>query len=291
MALSSSLSRGKRLPVTLCGIQQCISANPLHSRRPDMEILSYKNHQELLDYLPHVKSSLREWLFVDVRLTENSDKDFAITDAADLIHSLFESKEGKLYICNDREILMLLRWGQSHDLVEITKSVEERLPAGSCEIHVREPTPEGIAKFEMLITYRKPVGLADIRRARQEKIILVADDDMYMRMLVKKGANEGITVHEVADGKYVLASYKKYIPDILFLDIHMPNTEGTNNLQNILFIDPKAYIIMLSADSSRENVELTAHKGAKGFLTKPFTKEKLQEYIRKCPTVSAAASG
>jgi two-component system chemotaxis response regulator CheY len=226
-----------------------------------------------------------------VRLTENSDKDFTITDAADLIHSLFESKEGKLFICNDREILMLLRWGRTRDFSGVAKNVQERLPAGSCEVHVRELTPEGIAKFEMLITYKKPVILADLRRARQEKIILVADDDMYMRMLVKKGAGEGIAVHEVADGKEVLASYKKYVPDILFLDIHMPNLGGTNNLQNILAIDPKAYIIMLSADRSRENVELTAHKGAKGFLTKPFTKEKLQDYIRKCPTMSGLASG
>ena len=77
-----------------------------------MEILSHKNHQELLDYLPHVKSSLKEWLFVDVRLTGNSDKNFVISNAADLIHSLFESKEGKLFICNDREILMLREYEQ-----------------------------------------------------------------------------------------------------------------------------------------------------------------------------------
>ena len=256
-----------------------------------MEILSHKNHLDLLNYLPHVKSSLKEWLFVDVRLTNNSDKDFTITDAANLIHSLFGSKEGKLYICNDREILMLLRWGRTHDPSEISKSVEERLPAGSCEVRTHEPTSEGVEKFEMLITYKKPVGLADLRRARQEKIILVADDDMYMRMLVKKGASEGIVVHEAADGSEVLAAYKKYVPDILFLDIHMPNKEGIDILRDILAVDSKAYIIMLSADSSRENVELALKQGAKGFLTKPFTKEKLQDYICKCPTIPQTTSG
>jgi two-component system chemotaxis response regulator CheY len=257
-----------------------------------MEVLSYKNHQELLDYLPHIKSSLKEWLFVEVRLTENSDTDFTVAEAAEMIHSLFGSKEGKLYICNYRELLMLLRWGQnvSQSPAALTKSIEDRLPEGSCEVRVHEPTPEGIAKFEMLITYRKPVGLASLRRARQEKILLVADDDMYMRMLVKKGAGSGITVHEVADGSKVLEIYKQYAPDILFLDIHLPNVEGTEILNSILAFDPLAYIIMLSADSSPENVGATKHQGAKGFLCKPFTKEKLQEYIRKCPTLSGVAS-
>lgn len=251
-----------------------------------MEILSYKNHLDLLNYLPHIKASLKEWLFVDVRLTESCDKDFTVNDAAQLIHTVFGSKEGKLYICNDREILMLLHWGRTYNASEIAKSVEDRLPAGSCEVRAHEPTPEGVAKFEMLITYKKPVGLADLRRARPEKIILVADDDMYMRLLVKKGVSEKMTVYEVDDGNEVLRAYKKYVPDILFLDIHLPNKEGTSVLGDILSIDPKAYIIMLSSDSSRENVAFTLKQGAKGFLTKPFTKERLLECVKQCPTIS-----
>ena len=249
--------------------------------------MTYKNHQELLDYIPHIRSSLKEWLFVDVRLTESSDQDFKIADAAELIHPLFQNNEGKLYICNDREILMLLHGGQKQEPAKIAKSIEDRLPAGSCEVHVQKPTPEGIAKFELLITYKKPVNLADIRRARNAKIILVADDDMYMRMLVKKGVDKGFTVHEVADGNEVLKAYKQYMPDILFLDIHLPNVEGTNIQHKVLAVDPQAYVVMLSADSSRENVESTLHRGAKGFMTKPFTKERLQEYIHKCPTISS----
>lgn len=254
-----------------------------------MEILFHKHHKELLDYLPHIKSSLKEWLFVDVRLTEACDKNFTITNAADLLHSLFLDKEGKLYICNGREILMLIHWGRSYALSEITRSVEHYLPQGSCEVHAHEPTPEGLAKVEMLITYKRSSAspsLADIRSTRRENVVLIADDDMYMRMLVKKGVSSQATIHEVGDGKEVVDAYNKYAPDILFLDIHMPNVEGTSALHTILTIDPKAYVLMLSADSSRENVELTTKSGAKGFLTKPFTKDKLMEYIKKCPTFS-----
>jgi two-component system chemotaxis response regulator CheY len=128
--------------------------------------------------------------------------------------------------------------------------------------------------------------MADIRAMRRENVILVADDDMYMRILVKNGIASLATVREVEDGNEIIGAYKRYMPDILFLDIHMPNREGTDVINDILTIDPKAYVIMLSADSSQENIELSTRRGAKDFLAKPFTKDKLMGYIKKCPTIS-----
>ncbi|OFW87090.1 MAG: hypothetical protein A3J37_05440 [Alphaproteobacteria bacterium RIFCSPHIGHO2_12_FULL_45_9] len=123
------------------------------------------------------------------------------------------------------------------------------------------------------------------RKARVEKIILIADDDMYMRMLIKKGIGSHYTVQEVIHGSEIVAAYKKYLPDILFLDIHMPGKDGLENLEAILTYDPQAYIIMLSSDSSPENVIWTTKHGAKGFIAKPFAKDKLVEYVKKCPTI------
>lgn len=256
-----------------------------------MEILDHKkNHQDLMAYLPNIKSSLQEWLFIDIRLMETSDENFNITQAVELLHALFHDKEGKLYICNDREILILVHWGKNYAISDITRKVERQMPEGSCEVHVGEPTPEGIAKLEILVTYKKPAiapVFSDIRGTRRENIILVADDDMYIRLLVTKAIAVNATIHEVDDGSVVMAAYKKYVPDILFLDLHMPNLEGAEIMKNILAIDPKAYIVVLSADSTQEFVQSTTHQGgAKGFLVKPFSKEKLQEYVRKCPTIS-----
>lgn len=253
-----------------------------------MEILSHKNHQELFDFLPQIKKSVKEWILVDIRLTESSDRDFTITDAGNLIRRLYEKNEGKLYICNTREMILLLRMVKAaaeNTPEKVAKNVESHLPESSCEVRAYEPTPQGIAKFEILITYRKPVGLSDLRRARIDKIIVVADDDMYMRMLVKKGAGANFLIVEVSDGRDVLNIYREYMPDILFLDVHLPNVEGPQLLRSILALDHKAYVIMLSADTSLENVEHALAKGAAGFLAKPFTKEKMLEYIRKCPTI------
>ena len=62
-----------------------------------MEILLHKDYRELLNYLPHIKTSLQEWLFIDVHLTKNSDKNFTVTQASEMVQSLFRDKEGKVY--------------------------------------------------------------------------------------------------------------------------------------------------------------------------------------------------
>ena len=253
-----------------------------------MKILTSEQRKELLQFLPLMKRSLKEWLFVDVRLAEPLDKNFGVTQAAEMVCAQFKEKEGLVYVCNSREILMLLRWGMiAANTNAVAKGVSERMPDGSCEINVREPTPEGLLKLEMLIA-PSASGFAVLRAKRKENVILVVDDDMYMRLLVKKGSGSLHTIVEVDSGDKVLEAYKKNVPDLVFLDIHMPNMSGPDALRELLAIDPKAYVIMLSADSSLENVANMTKLGASGFMTKPFNKEKLQEYILKCPTITQA---
>ncbi|PCI01233.1 MAG: hypothetical protein COB76_01850 [Alphaproteobacteria bacterium] len=50
-------------------------------------------------------------------------------------------------------------------------------------------------------------------------------------------------------------------------------------------IDPKAYVVMLSADAAQDRIVTCMKNGAKGFIAKPFRGEKLYDYIRKCPTI------
>ncbi|MFA4994388.1 MAG: response regulator [Bdellovibrionales bacterium] len=253
-----------------------------------MEILYRKNYKELLGYLPFVKVTLKDWMFVDIRITDFSDKELTVANAAESVRALFRSHEGKLFVCNDREILMIIRWGRNNPPSPIADHVSKALPEKGCSVFVHEPTVAGVAKLEILITYRKPLSeptFADIRALRRENVVIVADDDMFMRSLVKKGVGAHYTVIEIADGGEIFETYKKSVPDVLFLDIHMPNVDGMAVLQQILAIDANAHIVMLSADSSRENVEIATQQGAKGFLTKPFTKERLQDFLNKCPTI------
>jgi YesN/AraC family two-component response regulator len=75
------------------------------------------------------------------------------------------------------------------------------------------------------------------------------------------------------------------MPDVLLLDIHLPNKDGLTLVKEILEQDKDGYIVMLSADSVSENVEASVKNGAKGFLTKPVSHKHLMDYFKRCPTV------
>lgn len=257
-----------------------------------METLPQGHHKELLDYLPHIQTSLGEWLFIYVRLMDTSSTKFTITLIAERLHTLSKDKEGRLYIRNDHEIFMIVQWGGGHSTSSVADSIGKDLLKDRCIVRVHEPTLDGIAKFEILLADDKQLILAqafsDIRGKRKEKIILVADDDMYQRAVIRKGLSKIGTVIEASNGDDVEKLYRQYNPDILFLDIHMPGKSGMEIIYQISEIDADSYVIMISADSSQENVADTWQKGAKDFLTKPITKEKLLGCVKLCPTISHA---
>ena len=118
-------------------------------------------------------------------------------------------------------------------------------------------------------------------------VVLIADDDAMVRKAIVsalKEINEVIFV-EVSDGKDVEASYLKHQPDVIFLDIHLPSISGLCLINSLLKIDKDAHIIMVSADSTQTNVLNSIQKGTKGFLTKPFDRQRILDIFYACPTV------
>lgn len=254
-----------------------------------MKTLTSKNHLEFLAYLPKIKPNIVEWQLITVKFLELPKEELTTVQAVEILNSLFKEKEGLIYVGSERELLMLLHEGAiSSPPAAISKKIEAALPTGYCEVNVEKPTSENLSRLTISIKMTPSSTMSESaskRRARTENIILIADDDMYMRTLLKKGFNTKFTVHEIIHGSEIVGAYKKYNPDIVFLDIHMPGKDGMENLASLLAFDHDAYIVMLSSDSSIENVTKTIKNGAKGFMAKPFSKEKILEFVQKCPTI------
>lgn len=247
-----------------------------------MEFIKQEDRKRILEQLPIIKLAVKEWIFVDIHLSQKSDKDFTIEDIVKLIQLPFTSYEGMLCIAGPLSLLMMLHKKTGQSTSDISKNITNTLPKDSCEIHICEATAEKMAAIEVMIKlhhqdHKKPA------QPDEKKSILVADDDMYIRLLVKKGLGSDYEVHEVSNGADVLSHYKIHSPHLLFLDIHLPGLVGTRVLQDVLAYDPEAHIIMLSSDSSLDNVQQCIKVGAKGFMAKPFTREKLVSYMEKCP--------
>ncbi len=124
------------------------------------------------------------------------------------------------------------------------------------------------------------------RRAdRKSPHFMIIEDDAFSRRLVENVLQKQYQLTGLGDATNALQIYSCIAPDLLFLDINLPDVTGHELLERIIALDPKAYVIMLSGNADRENIMQAMSKGAKGFIAKPFTKDKLFQYIERCPTI------
>jgi len=110
---------------------------------------------------------------------------------------------------------------------------------------------------------------------------LIIDDDSHTRGYIRTFLNslENMTIQEASLGNEGISMFKKHSPDIVFLDINMPDKNGVTVLKEILAFNEKAHIIMVSGDSTFDNVKISIDSGAKGFIAKPFSAQKFLDAI------------
>lgn len=130
-----------------------------------------------------------------------------------------------------------------------------------------------------------PEQISRKRQEREQNIIMIADDDMFTRTIISKSVKEYGEIVEIFDGSAVTDTYRTVMPNVLFLDIHLPKKNGFEALDEILEFDHDAYVVMVSSDSGQENIAKAIKAGAAEFVSKPFVKKKLEQACLKCPSL------
>jgi len=112
--------------------------------------------------------------------------------------------------------------------------------------------------------------------------ILIVDDAEFLRVrLTKMLSTDGYEVFQAENGVKAVATYKDIHPDVVLMDVTMPEMDGLTALKEIVGFDPKARVIMLTA-LGQESVVLEAVKsGAKDFIVKPFERDRVMSAITK----------
>jgi two-component system chemotaxis response regulator CheY len=112
--------------------------------------------------------------------------------------------------------------------------------------------------------------------------ILVVDDAEFLRVRITKMlVGEGYEVNEAENGAKALELYQQIKPDVVLMDITMPEMDGLTALKSIKAIDSNARIIMLTA-LGQESVVMEAVKaGAKDFVVKPYDSDRVLSAIAK----------
>lgn len=112
--------------------------------------------------------------------------------------------------------------------------------------------------------------------------ILIVDDAEFLRLRISKMlSGEGHEIIEAENGQVAVNTYKSVHPDMVLMDITMPEMDGLTALKEIRNFDPKAKVVMLTA-LGQESVVLEAIKsGARDFMVKPFERDRVLSAITK----------
>lgn len=113
--------------------------------------------------------------------------------------------------------------------------------------------------------------------------VLVVDDAAFMRMMLKDILikNGFMVIGEAANGTEATLRYQELKPDVVTMDITMPEMDGITAVKEIIKIDANAKVIMCSAMGQQAMVLDAIQAGAKDFIVKPFQEERVIDAMTK----------
>ena len=115
------------------------------------------------------------------------------------------------------------------------------------------------------------------------KKVLITDDTAFMRMTLRNvlEKNGYIVAAEAEDGQQAVDKYEMTKPDLVTMDITMPNMDGITAIKLIMQQDPNAKIVVVSAMGQKALVIEALNSGAKDFIVKPFQPDRIVEALQK----------
>jgi two-component system, chemotaxis family, chemotaxis protein CheY len=119
--------------------------------------------------------------------------------------------------------------------------------------------------------------------ATPAKRLLIVDDALIMRRRIMQIAELAgwSVVGEAKDGREAVAMFRQQKPDLVTMDIVMPEMDGVEALRQMIAEEPRAQIVMISAVNQKDKLAECLRAGAQDFIVKPFEKSELLAFFTK----------
>ncbi len=129
----------------------------------------------------------------------------------------------------------------------------------------------------------RSIKTVNVGSKEKKKTVLIVDDTKFMRMKLRNILENGNfkVLAEAEDGVQAVSLYQKHNPDVVTMDITMPNMDGIMSLREIRKFKPEARVVMISALGQKDKVKDSLVAGAMDFILKPFIPEKVIEIITR----------
>ena len=114
-----------------------------------------------------------------------------------------------------------------------------------------------------------------------EQRLLIVDDNLLIRKRIQSIAERAgwHSIEAAEDGVEAIKAYRTQRPDLVTLDIVMPNMDGLQTLERLLEMDPQAQVVMVSAINQKPQLQRCIELGAMDFIIKPFDPQRLHDFF------------
>ncbi len=278
-----------------------------------MEFIISDIEKNLFNIIQSIKSdpaSWEDWKCLQIKIPDlykNSDNMEIRQNIKAIIHSRFSEKKCSVFFLGLKEIFLFCKLPEDPDFTEVTNSITDlfsKKDKSLIEFKIINISEEPnlivdeytLDDFMLSLTsisydesFKNSLDLVENNERSHNKgsnpnlkKVLLVEDDALSRWMVRKSIKDACDLVTAQDARQAISLYQNYKPDMVILDINLPDGSGKEVLKDMLEQDPKAYIVMFSSQDTASNIADTMDKGAKGFIAKPFKKERLFEYINNC---------
>lgn len=261
--------------------------------------------QRVLDSMGQSPAAWQNWHCLHIEARELEDFKFnpdLMAFAEAMMDCYLQDYEGSVYFCGYQDMYLLAHSIERESLHEIADQLcgsllfEKSARARKTIYNLSSETLELIYTlcgkgrlFKVAATPHMPdIPFQDTDRVRpdarkaQEPRVLLVEDDESTRWIVRKalkGVCDFTTARDLASGQDKILSYR---PHLIFLDINLPDGSGLEILDWITDKNITSDVVIFSSHNTMDNISIAMGAGAKGFISKPFAKSHLIEYVQDC---------
>jgi CheY-like chemotaxis protein len=256
-----------------------------------------------------IATDVRSWhgwvaLHIEAPGMDGAAFESAARSAQAMLESCLKDVEGSAYFCNGQDIYILCKYLPEKTLEQIGAQICDLVFADNelvacCEsydlgtrgIQFAEavfsgtgrgwPPSLSVDSVEDPFEGTKTQSALFAARKKQDPLkILLVEDDAVTRWMVRNSLKDECEFATAQNAGNAFSMYASFKPDLVLLDIGLPDNNGGAVLDWIMRNDPGACVVMLSGENNVDNISGCLEKGAKGFIPKPFVREDLLHYIR-----------
>ena len=273
-----------------------------------MQIQTPDTEQKLVSLASSIGRDPLSWtgwtcLHFDISYLRNDKKGECALLLKSIIEAYFGDIEGYIYACHDQSIHIICKNLGLDTLEQAATQIceffnsedDEKLHyhifdlAADAFIYAQSVLDKSGLPHQLNSTnifkeafFTKTFGYNDMNESKNINIktkVLLVEDDPVTRWMVRNTLKNKCDLITASSANKAFSIFNSYRPDIVFLDIGLPDKNGREVLNWIIRNDPGACVVMFSSNNTLDNISGALEDGAAGFISKPFLKEQLMYYI------------